>query len=171
MKRNDILNQANLSSLDAATHDRPVAGRSMQSEPPRGPLRILIVDDSAITRAVIRRSIKIATTASPRPVTMAEACDGAEGLDKLRAEPFDVCFLDLNMPRMGGLEMARAVFADGTLSTAIVIVSSESMSKKIAQLKQEGVRGYIRKPFAPEQIRDMLQLLADGGELPNRIAA
>ncbi|MEL7239214.1 MAG: response regulator, partial [Planctomycetota bacterium] len=135
---------------------------------PDTPLRVLIVDDSSVTRAVVRRAIRMAGNVDDRPVNIEEACDGQEALEKLRDAEFHVCFLDLNMPRMGGMEVASAVFADGSISTAIVVVSSESMRDKIDRLQRDGVRGYIRKPFAPEQIREMLHRLQSTETCPLR---
>jgi CheY-like chemotaxis protein len=115
-------------------------------------LRILIVDDSALTRSLVKRSIAM----SDVPADVAEAGDGLAALEQLRAKTFDICFLDLNMPRMGGVEVARTVFGDPKLTTRVVIVSSEAMAGKIKDLQEAGVSGYIRKPFQPEAIREVL---------------
>jgi two-component system chemotaxis response regulator CheY len=95
-----------------------------------------------------------------------QAADGVVALERLRADRFDVCFLDLNMPRMGGLEVAQAVQADEAIATHVVVVSSEAMAGRIEQLQSSGVAGYIRKPFTPTQIRDVLLRL-----VPHRAAA
>ncbi len=121
-----------------------------------GALRVLVVDDSKMTRAMIRRSIVL----SGIEVDVEEACDGVEALERLREEPYAVCFLDLNMPRLGGVEVAKAVCGDKAMKTRVVIVSSEAMSGRINDLQAAGVAGYIRKPFKPEAIRDVLQHLA-----------
>ena len=131
------------------------------------PARILIVDDSAMTRAMVRRSV----TLSGIPAELAEAPDGAAALEALRGgaaegRPFDVCFLDLNMPRVGGMEVAQAVRADDALPTRVVIVSSEAMASRVKQLQEAGVAGYVRKPFRPEQIRQVLL-----GVLPTSLVA
>ena len=138
----------------------PNGGAVDQASSPSS-LRVLIVDDSAVTRAVVRRAVKLAGQIDEHAFTIEEAADGVQALEKLRDAPFDVCFLDLNMPRMGGMEVASAVFADAHIQTAIVVVSSEAMRGKIERLKRDGVRGYIRKPFAPEQIREMLRQLTN----------
>ena len=121
------------------------------------PLRVLVVDDSAMTRAMVRRSV----TLSGVDATVEEAPDGQAAIEKLRGalaegRPFDVCFLDLNMPRVGGIEVARAVHDDAAMPTQVVIVSSEAMAGRIRQLQESGVSGYVRKPFKPEQIRQVL---------------
>lgn len=153
----------NVQTTEASTATRDELPEAVQQQAidvaPDAALRVLIVDDSSVTRAVVRRAIRMAGNVDDRPISIDEACDGEQALDKLRDADFHVCFLDLNMPKMGGMEVASAVFADGSISTAIVVVSSESMRDKIDRLRRDGVRGYIRKPFAPEQIREMLQRL------------
>ncbi len=119
--------------------------------------RVLIVDDSAVTRAMVRRSVML----SGVDADIEEAADGMEALAELRAaqeagRSYDVCFLDLNMPRMGGVEVATEACGQGGVSTRVVIVSSESMSARIKQLQEAGVSGYIKKPFKPEEIRGVL---------------
>lgn len=127
-------------------------------------IRVLIVDDSAMTRAMVRRSV----TLSGVDAEVEEAADGQFALDALaaaqrRGRPFDVCFLDLNMPRVNGIEVAMAVHADAAMPTRVVIVSSEAMASRVRQLQEAGVSGYVRKPFKPEQIRQVLAgVLAEG---------
>ncbi|HMO26540.1 MAG TPA: response regulator [Tepidisphaeraceae bacterium] len=114
---------------------------------------ILIVDDSATTRAVIKRTIQMAQV----PVTrFIEAGNGKDALTILRQGGVDLVLLDLNMPEMTGMEVAAEANVDPDIAAPIVIVSSESMASRIAQLKAQGVRDYIKKPFTPEQIRDVV---------------
>lgn len=114
---------------------------------------ILIVDDSATTRAVIKRTIQMAQVPVARFI---EAGNGRDALMILRQGGVDLVLLDLNMPEMTGMEVATVAHADPDITAPIVIVSSESMASRIAQLKAQGVRDYIKKPFTPEQIRDVV---------------
>ena len=138
--------------------DQPAAPALTGPAGATGPsVRVLIVDDSAMTRAMVRRSV----TLSGIPADLSEAPDGEAALAALRqagvdGRPFDICFLDLNMPRVGGMEVAIAVRDDDALPTRVVIVSSESMASRVRQLQDAGVAGYVRKPFRPEQIRQVL---------------
>lgn len=116
--------------------------------------RILLVDDSATTRAVIKRTITMAGVAVDN---LLEAANGKEALAALEHFKIDIVFADLNMPEMGGVELTERIRANPDWAhVAIIIVSSESMEKKIAMLRQQGIRGYIKKPFTPEQIRDVI---------------
>ena len=115
----------------------------------------LITDDSSTTRAIIKRTI----TLSGVPVAQVlEAGDGIQALEKLRAEKIDMIFLDLNMPKMSGLELINELRGDATLSRVpICVVSSEATESRQAQLSELGVQGYVKKPFTPEQIRGVIQ--------------
>jgi len=112
---------------------------------------ILIVDDSALTRSVIKRTINMAgIDATP----IFEAGDGKAAVDVLKNQKIDLVLMDLNMPIMGGLEATRRIREQPEHKNVnIVIVSSESTAGRIEQLKQQGVQGYIKKPFTPEQIK------------------
>jgi two-component system chemotaxis response regulator CheY len=115
---------------------------------------ILIVDDSATTRAVIKRTIAMATVPTDN---VFEASNGVEALAVLAKFRVTLVFADLNMPEMGGAELTQRMRANpATAGIPVIVVSSESMERKIAMLKQQGVRGYIKKPFTPEQIRDVI---------------
>ena len=116
--------------------------------------RFLIVDDSATTRAVIKRTIGLCGIEAEKII---EAGNGKDALAMLAVAKVDLVFLDINMPEMTGMEVAARIKADAKLcATPIVIVSSESMESRIQQMKAEGVRGYIKKPFTPEQIRTVI---------------
>ena len=115
---------------------------------------ILIVDDSATTRAMIRRVI---TLSGIDAGTILEACDGREGLDALDACEVDLVLADLHMPNMGGIEMTQKMMADPTLRhVPVVIVSADPNASRIEALRQQGVKGYVAKPFTPEAFREAL---------------
>jgi len=118
---------------------------------------ILIVDDSALTRSVIKRTINMAgIDAAP----IFEAGDGKAAVELLKHEKIDLVLMDLNMPIMGGLEATRRIRDEPEMKNVnIVIVSSESTAGRIDQLKQQGVQGYIKKPFTPEQIKCTIEKL------------
>jgi two-component system chemotaxis response regulator CheY len=115
---------------------------------------ILIVDDSAVTRAMIRRTLLMAQVPMENCF---EAADGAEGLKVLSAHKVDLVLADLHMPNMGGVEMTRRILAnEATRHVAVIVISAEPSAERLEALKQQGVRGCIRKPFTPEAIRDVV---------------
>ncbi|MFP4458834.1 MAG: response regulator [Candidatus Zixiibacteriota bacterium] len=115
---------------------------------------ILVVDDSATTRAVILKTIKIAGVETNE---VYQASNGKEALDILNDNWIDIIFSDINMPVMGGVEMIEKMYNDGILKTIpVIIVSTEGNATRIEQLKSRGVKAYLRKPFTPESIKDVI---------------
>ena len=121
---------------------------------------ILLVDDSAAMRAVIKRTIGMADVEVGR---LFEAGSGAEALKVLEQEWVDLVLVDINMPEMDGIELTRRICANpDTTNIPVVIVSTEASTTRIQALKEMGIKGYVHKPFTPEQIRDAI-LEAIGG--------
>ena len=114
---------------------------------------ILIVDDSATTRAFIKRTIRMAGLEAET----FEAGNGKIALDLIAANPVDLVLADLHMPEMDGAEMTRRLLADPkTAHIPVIVVSADPNTVRIDSLKAAGIKGYIRKPFTPESIRDVL---------------
>ena len=123
---------------------------------------ILVADDSAIVRTMVKKAIAMAGL----PVGhVYEAANGREALEVLRRTWIDVVFADINMPEMTGAELLQAMKADPALaSTPVVIVSSERSAARIAELQRCGARAYVKKPFRPEQFRAVVTGILAGGE-------
>ncbi len=116
--------------------------------------RFLIVDDSATTRAIIRRTIQMAQVPADKVL---EASNGMDALRLLAGEPIDLVLADLHMPEMDGVEMTRRLLADPAIChIPVVILSAEPSAERLEQLKRDGVRGYLRKPFTPEGVRNLI---------------
>ncbi len=129
-------------------------------------LNILVVDDSPVSRAIVKKAISMSGLEIG---TLAEATDGAEGLSKLEGTWFDIVFTDLNMPVMTGWEMVEKMAAASLLdSIPVVVISSDRSKERMAALEARGVRAYLNKPFRPEQFREIVtQLLGTCGEQSN----
>lgn len=119
-------------------------------------LNILIVDDSKLTRRAIRRIISMLDL---EVEALFEAADGVEAIEIIDGPvKMDLVLADLNMPRMSGIEMIYQMRGnEATKSIPVVIVSTESSTKRIEALLAEGAVDYLHKPFTPEQIRAVLQ--------------
>jgi two-component system, chemotaxis family, chemotaxis protein CheY len=116
--------------------------------------RILIVDDSSVTRSVLKKTIGM-TDFPVQDITQAE--NGQQALQLLSQEPFDLVMADLNMPQMNGIEMTQHILADNRLKTIpVVVITTEASTTRIEELKAVGIRGYVHKPFTAEGIRNML---------------
>ena len=115
---------------------------------------ILIVDDSAITRAMIRRTLVMAQV----PIAQClEAGDGKAGLEMLGRTKVDLVLADLHMPEMTGVEMTQEILAnEATRHIPVIVVSAEPSAERLEAFRRQGVRGVIRKPFTPEAIREMV---------------
>jgi two-component system chemotaxis response regulator CheY len=115
---------------------------------------ILIVDDSAITRAMIRRTLVMAQIPLAQCL---EAGDGKAGLEVLASAKVDLVLADLHMPNMTGVEMTRHILNnEATRNIPVIVVSAEPSAERLEALRQSGVRGCIRKPFTPEAIREVV---------------
>ncbi len=116
--------------------------------------KILIVDDSATTRAIIKRTIQMAKI----PVERAyEAANGKIALALLAEHPVDLIIADLHMPVMDGVEMSRQILASpATRSIPVIIVTADPNPQRIAELQQQGVRAFLPKPFTPEAVRKVI---------------
>ena len=87
-----------------------------------------------------------------------EAGDGAEALKLLGSEWVDAILTDINMPRMDGEELLRRLSNDELLrSIPAIVISTDATNTRIGRLTTLGAKGYITKPFLPEQLREVLE--------------
>ncbi len=113
-------------------------------------LRVLIVDDSAVMRKIIFRSLRQAGLDFEDPV---EASDGYEALACI-SQPLDLILCDINMPAMSGFEFIRMVKeANRGAGIPIVMITTEGSDTSASEAFACGARGYIRKPFTPDQLK------------------
>ncbi len=122
--------------------------------------RVLVVDDSATSRAITSRMIK----AAGLPTEAAE--DGFRAIALLRAHPeaFQCVVTDLNMPRMTGLEfarMARTILPDDTPIYLLTVEASTSFGPEI---EKSGVRRVLSKPISRQDVREFI--VASGSREP-----
>ncbi|MCP3885883.1 MAG: response regulator [Propionibacteriaceae bacterium] len=115
---------------------------------------ILLVDDSPTVRAVLKKTLALAQVPTNE---IHQAGNGKEALDILADNWIDIVFADINMPIMGGVEMVEKMGDDGMLRTIpVVVVTTEGGTTRMEQLLARGVRAYVRKPFTPEIIRNVV---------------
>jgi len=123
------------------------------------PVNILIVDDSAMMRAMIKRVVGMTDVAVGE---VYEAGNGEEALRVLEAHDVEVLLTDINMPVMNGTELLRTVAADPRWrSLRRVIISTDGSASRRDEAAGLDVRCYLEKPISPEIIRDVLTSVAD----------
>ena len=115
-------------------------------------IRTLIVDDSSVMRKIVERTLR---QAGLEPMVVHEAASGTEALEILKSVEVDLILSDINMPSMDGLEFLRQIgqqhLAPGV---PVVMITTESSEEHVKQAIQAGARGYIRKPFTADQVKE-----------------
>lgn len=116
-------------------------------------IRILIVDDFATMRKVIRNLLKQVGYEN-----IVEAEDGAIALRTLKAQKVDFVISDWNMPNMSGLELLKAVRAAEELNaTPFLMVTAEALQENVIAAVKAGVSNYIVKPFTAEVLNSKIE--------------
>ena len=115
-----------------------------------GGAAVLIVDDNASARRLLEVRLR-ALGCEPRM-----AADGKEALDAIRRDPPAAMLLDLEMPRMGGLELLRALRRDGIDLPTIVITAHGSIETAVEAM-QEGAYDFLPKPFDSNHLEIVLR--------------
>jgi two-component system, chemotaxis family, chemotaxis protein CheY len=115
---------------------------------------VLIVDDSGAMRSVIK---KIITISGFKMSQCFEAGNGCEALEQLKQSWVDVIISDINMPEMNGLQLLQSLNQDPLYQNIpVIIVSTEGSSERMQEAMQGGAKGFIKKPFLPDDIRRVL---------------
>jgi two-component system chemotaxis response regulator CheY len=103
-------------------------------------------------RKIVERSLR---QAGLDTLVVYEAGNGAEGLDMLKSKDVDLILSDINMPSMDGLEFLRQIRAQQLApGIPVVMITTESSEEHVKQAILAGARGYIRKPFTAEQVKE-----------------
>lgn len=117
-------------------------------------IRALIVDDSSVMRKIVERSLRQAGV----PLSQVfEAGDGAQALAALETNKVDLILCDINMPVMDGLEFVRHLpGVENAKGVPVVMITTEGSEAHVVAALSAGARGYIRKPFAPDEVKEQL---------------
>ncbi|HMC63018.1 MAG TPA: response regulator [Candidatus Solibacter sp.] len=117
--------------------------------------RVLIVDDSPAMRAFVRRVLQLSGI---ELAECFEASNGEEALSLLRTQPVDAILTDINMPVVDGEEFLLRLSRDELLSSIpVTVISTDATKNRMARMFSLGARGYIAKPFRPEELREELE--------------
>ena len=125
-------------------------------------MKILVADDSATMRRIVVNQLKQSGFSD-----VSEAEDGADALQKLKRDHFDLLLTDWNMPNMDGLQLIREVRQQEEFkSLPIVVVTTRNAKVDIITALKEGANNYVIKPFGPKTLKEKIAkvVLAVGQE-------
>jgi two-component system chemotaxis response regulator CheY len=115
-------------------------------------MKIMVVDDMSTMRRIVKNILKQLGFGN-----VEEAENGQEALAKMRADRFGFVVSDWNMPVMSGIELLRAIRADGALKDIpVLMVTAEAQKENIIEAVQAGVSNYIVKPFTAETLQEKM---------------
>ena len=120
-------------------------------------MKLVLADDHPLMRAGLRSVL-----AAHKDITiLAEASDGRAALEAVRAHQPDVAVLDIQMPHLSGLEVARTLVAEKT-KTALVLLTLHREEADLNAALDAGVTGYVLKDDATSDLVDALRSAARG---------
>ncbi|MGD9769391.1 MAG: response regulator [Pseudolabrys sp.] len=117
----------------------------------RMPLRAMIVDDSATMRSLVRKILD----ATHFKLTVEDAAEGIDALTRMKSGSVDLVFLDHNMPGLSGIETLTEIKREMP-HVAVVMMTSQMEPAVIAKAKAAGVAGFLKKPFYPRDVNEVL---------------
>jgi two-component system chemotaxis response regulator CheY len=113
---------------------------------------ILAVDDSPSMREMVALALKSAG------FTVTSAIDGEDALKTARTKAFDLILSDVNMPKMDGISLIKALREEPAYRhTPILMLTTESSAERKREGKAAGATGWIVKPFDPDQLVATMQ--------------
>jgi two-component system chemotaxis response regulator CheY len=120
-------------------------------------IKVLVVDDFSTMRRIVKNILKQLGFSN-----IDEAEDGNGALTKLRQEKYGLVVTDWNMPNMTGLELLKAIRAEGDLKDLpVLMVTAEAKKENVVEAIQAGVNNYIVKPFTADTLREKLDKIFD----------
>lgn len=122
-------------------------------------ITVLIVDDSSVMRKIVERSLRQAGIGIGQVL---EASNGLEALAVLNQQKVNLVLCDINMPAMDGLEFVKQLpSVENAKGVPVVMITTEGSEGHVVQALSAGARGYIRKPFTADQVKEhILPVLA-----------
>jgi CheY-like chemotaxis protein len=117
----------------------------------RLPSRVLVVDDSATMRGIVRKIL----TATRFPLEITEAERGGQAIELVRQSPFDVAFVDHHLPGLNGLETINEIRRERN-QLLFALMTSAKDEAVVARARAQGI-AFLRKPFFPADMEAILR--------------
>ncbi|MBI2755210.1 MAG: response regulator transcription factor [Chloroflexi bacterium] len=121
------------------------------------PIRVLLVDDHAVLRA----GLKALLNAEPDIEVIGEAADGVEAVERGEALRPDVIVMDIQMPRLSGLDATRALRAKN-IDSKVLILTMHAESQYLLPLLEAGGSGYVLKSGADTELIEAIRTVYRG---------
>ena len=116
---------------------------------------VLYVEDNEYNRKIVRQLLSRTT------YRLMEAVDGESGLAMIRQERPDLVLMDVQLPKMSGLEVTRALRTDAaTAGIPIIVVTSFALSGDDQKAMAAGASAYLAKPYSPRELLALVRKLA-----------
>lgn len=125
--------------------------------------RVLVVDDDADLR------LSVATALSENHFHVEQAKDGEEGVNRVRAGHFDLVLLDVNMPRMTGLEALKEI-KNHDPSIIVIILTAFSNVRDAVEATKEGAYNYLEKPIKAENLVYLIEKAIKANSMVRNVA-
>ena len=117
--------------------------------------QVLIVDDSTMARALIKRSLEVCGFEN---LIVSEAINGEEALEILKEKSFDIVFSDLNMPKLDGEGLLKRIKSSPKLNhIPVIIISSKTNSATERKLIADYAEAVLSKPLSIPQLNNVLE--------------
>jgi DNA-binding NarL/FixJ family response regulator len=125
-------------------------------------IRVLLADDQTLVRSGFRALLERADDIE----VIGEAGDGAEAVERARADRPDVVLMDIRMPGLDGLEATRRITADRSLeSVRVVMLTTFELDEYVFEALHAGASGFLLKEVEPDELRDAVRVVARGDAL------
>ncbi len=116
-------------------------------------MKILVVDDSALARKMIVRTLK-----KMGMKNFQEAADGAEAIPLIQENHFDMIVTDYNMPKLDGHQLLKFIrMQSNQPDVPVLMITTEGDEGKLAAIQQEGVSAIVDKPFDVNTVRLLIE--------------
>jgi two-component system cell cycle response regulator DivK len=116
---------------------------------------VLYVEDNEFNRKIVRHLL------SRTSYRLLEAGDGEAGVTSAREAVPDLIIMDIQLPKLSGLEATRQLHADPvTASIPVIVITSFALAGDEEKAREAGAAAYLAKPYSPRELLQMIRQLA-----------